>query len=118
SEVVLWGTGAPRREFLYVDDLAEACVFLLGLADPPDWVNVGVGEDATIRDLAGLVAKTVGYGGSVRWDPSKPDGTPRKLMDVSRLAAAGWKARVGLEEGIGLAYADYLAAKDSGRLRQ
>jgi GDP-L-fucose synthase len=90
-EVVLWGTGNPRREFLHVDDLAEACVHLLGLADPPDWVNVGTGTDVTIRELAGLVKEATGYQGNLAFDVSKPDGTPRKWLDVSRILATGWK---------------------------
>jgi GDP-L-fucose synthase len=115
--VVLWGSGSPKREFLHVDDLAEACVFLLNLADPPDWVNVGVGEEVSIKDLAGLVAGVVGYPGSIQWDATKPDGTPRKLMEVSRLKAAGWKASIELEEGIRRTYQNYLDEKASGRLR-
>lgn len=116
--VALWGTGSPKREFLHVDDLADACAFLLKLDNPPDWVNVGVGEDLSIKDLAGLVAKAVGFTGTVTWDPSKPDGTPRKLLDVSKLAALGWKARVSLEEGIRSTYQSYLREKADGRLRE
>ena len=116
--VVIWGTGTPRREFLYVDDMASACVHVMGLdratyaaSTQPmlSHINVGTGEDIAIRDLAGLVAKVVGYTGRIEQDPSKPDGTPRKLMDVGRLAALGWGARVGLEEGLALAYRDFLA---------
>ena len=118
GEVTLWGTGSPKREFLHVDDLADACVFLLGLDNPPDWVNVGWGEDVSIKELAGLVAETVGFQGNIRWDSSKPDGTPRKLMDVSRLKAAGWKARTGLKDGIQKTYRSYLDEKASGRLRE
>ncbi len=118
GEVTLWGTGSPKREFLHVDDLADACAFLLGMDNPPDWVNVGLGEDVSIKELAGLVAETAGYGGGIRWDSSKPDGTPRKLMDVSRLKAAGWKARTGLKEGIQKTYRSYLDEKASGRLRE
>jgi GDP-L-fucose synthase len=118
GEVTLWGTGSPKREFLHVDDLADACVFLLGLDNPPDWVNVGVGEDVSIKELAGLVAETVGFRGGLRWDSSKPDGTPRKLMDVSRLKAAGWKARTGLKDGIQNTYRSFLDEKASGRLRE
>jgi GDP-L-fucose synthase len=118
AEVILWGTGAPKREFLQVDDLADACAFLLGLDNPPDWVNVGVGEDVSIKELAGLVAETVGFQGGIRWDSTKPDGTPRKLMDVSRLNAAGWKARIGLKEGIQMTYRSFLDEKASGRLRE
>ena len=95
-EVVAWGTGSPRREFLHVDDLADACAFLLGQAEPPDWINVGTGTDVTIRELTELVAEVTGYRGRIVWDATKPDGTPRKLMDVSRLSALGWRARVDL----------------------
>jgi GDP-L-fucose synthase len=115
--VTLWGSGSPKREFLHVDDLAEACVFLMNLADPPDWVNVGVGEDVSIKALASLVAEAVGYKGSVEWDSSKPDGTPRKLMEVSRLKTAGWQARIALKEGIRKTYQNYLEEKTLGRLR-
>lgn len=100
SEVVIWGTGTPRREFLHVDDLADAVVFTLGLENPPDWLNVGTGTDVTIRELAELVAATVGFTGRLTFDTSKPDGTPRKLLDVSRLTALGWKARISLEQGV------------------
>ena len=110
--VRLWGSGAPRREFLYVDDVGRAVVFCLErvhAADVPDgMLNVGCGEDLTIRELAALVQRVVGYDGPVEWDASKPDGTPRKLMDVSRLRSLGWAPTVGLEEGIGRAYAWYL----------
>jgi len=115
--VILWGTGTPRREFLHVDDLADACVFLLGIENPPDWVNVGVGEDVTIRKLAEMVAKTVGYQGEIEWDATKPDGTPRKLMDVTRLKIAGWHYRIPLDEGIQKTYQNYLEEKASGLLR-
>ncbi len=116
-DVTLWGTGSPKREFLHVDDLADACAFLLGLDNPPDWVNVGVGEDVSIKDLANLVSAAVGFKGKVVWDSSKPDGTPRKLLDVSRLTALGWKAKIGLEEGICKTYQSFREEKDSGRLR-
>jgi GDP-L-fucose synthase len=98
--VVIWGSGAPRREFLYVDDLADACVFLMRAYDQPDILNIGTGTDISIRELAGLVAQVVGYEGEVTYDESKPDGTPRKLLDVSRLEALGWSASVPLREGI------------------
>ena len=117
SEVQIWGTGTPRREFLYVEDLADACLHLLGMADPPDWVNVGCGEDISILELARLVAETVGFEGEITTDPSKPDGTPRKLMDVSRLRECGWSARVSLADGLRLAYADFLSAEERGAVR-
>jgi GDP-L-fucose synthase len=117
AEVVAWGTGSPRREFLHVDDLADACVFLLGLESPPDLINVGVGIDVTIRELTELVASVVGYHGKITWDATKPDGTPRKLMDVSRLTALGWRARVALREGVERTYASFLAEKMAGKLR-
>jgi GDP-L-fucose synthase len=116
-EVLIWGTGTPLREFLYVDDLASACFHLLQLNDPPDWVNVGSGADLSILELAQAVAKAVGYHGAIRTDPSKPDGTPRKLMDSSLLRSTGWAPAIGLEEGLALAYADYLASRQSGNLR-
>ena len=115
--VVLWGTGSPKREFLHVDDLAAACDFLLKTLDPPDWVNVGVGEDISIKELAAWVAEAVGYQGKIEWDAAKPDGTPRKLMDVSRLKSAGWQAQVSLKEGLRKTYQNYLEEKAAGRLR-
>jgi GDP-L-fucose synthase len=111
GEVVLWGTGTPRREFLHVDDLADACVFLLEHYDDPAPINVGVGADVTIRELAELVARAVGYTGAIGNDPSKPDGTPRKLLDVSRLQALGWKPAIELEAGVASTYAWYLRQK-------
>ncbi|MDP9002728.1 MAG: GDP-L-fucose synthase, partial [Myxococcota bacterium] len=99
-EVVIWGTGTPRREFLHVDDLADACVFLMREYDDPQILNIGVGEDITVREVAELVSDVVGYRGAVRFDTSRPDGTPRKLLDVSRLHALGWRASIGLREGI------------------
>ena len=107
--VTLWGTGSPRREFLHVDDLARACVHLLETYDDPEPINVGVGEDIAIRDLAALVAEVVGYEGSVEWDTSKPDGTPRKLLDVSRIESLGWKPEIGLRDGIMATYEGFLA---------
>lgn len=98
--ITVWGTGTPRREFLYVDDLADACLFLLEHFDEPGPINVGTGEDVTIRELAELVCKVVGYEGEIVFDTSKPDGTPRKLMDVMRLDGVGWQARTTLEDGI------------------
>jgi len=117
-EVVAWGSGTPRREFLHVDDLADACVFLLGLADPLDWINVGTGTDVTIRELTEAVAAATGFKGRIAWDATMPDGTPRKLLDVSRLSALGWKARTGLREGIASTFASFLAEKSSGILRE
>jgi GDP-L-fucose synthase len=106
--VTMWGTGTPRREFLFADDLAGACLHLLALDDPPSLVNVGAGDDVTIRELAELVARTVGYEGEILNDTGKPDGTPRKLMDSSRIASLGWKATTTLEEGLQVAYRDFL----------
>jgi len=107
--VMLWGSGSPCREFLYVDDLARACLFLLQEYSDETALNVGVGEDVTIRDLAGIIQGITGFEGEVVWDASKPDGTPRKLLDVGRINALGWKAQTNLEEGIRLAYRDYLS---------
>jgi GDP-L-fucose synthase len=107
-EVVVWGTGTPRREFLYVDDLADACVHLMKTYSSDQLVNIGTGEDITIAEFARVVAATTGYTGAISFDPSRPDGTPRKLLDVSRLAKLGWRARTSLEDGIKLAYAAYL----------
>ena len=117
QEVVAWGTGSPRREFLHVDDLADACAFLLRLADPPDWVNVGTGADVTIKELTELVAATVGFKGRIAWDASKPDGTPRKLLDVSKLVHLGWEAKTGLQQGVEETYTSFLADEAAGRLR-
>jgi GDP-L-fucose synthase len=116
--VVIWGTGSPKREFLYVDDMAEASVHVMGLdratydahTQPMlSHINVGTGDDLAIRELAAVIGKVVGFSGRTEYDATKPDGTPRKLLDVSRLAKLGWKARVGLEEGLGRAYRDFLA---------
>ena len=106
--VTVWGSGTPRREFLFADDAADACLFLMRQYDGRPLVNVGTGEDLTIAELAVLIKKIVQYPGEVVWDRSKPDGTPRKLMDVSTLHAMGWKHTVGLEEGIAAAYQDFL----------
>jgi GDP-L-fucose synthase len=108
-DVVVWGTGTPRREFLYVDDMADACVHLMKTYSSADMVNIGIGEDITIAQFARLVARAVGYAGTISFDTSRPDGTPQKLLDVSRLANLGWRARISLEEGIGRAYRAYLA---------
>ena len=107
DKVINWGTGSPLREFLYVEDLAEASLFLLENYDGNGQVNVGVGEDLSIKDLANLVAKEVGYRGEIEWDATKPDGTPRRLLDVSKIHEMGWKARTSLADGIRLAVADY-----------
>jgi GDP-L-fucose synthase len=108
SEVVVWGTGTPRREFLYVDDLADACIHLMKTYSDADLVNIGTGEDITIAEFARVVGETVGFDGKISFDTSRPDGTPRKLLDVSRLAKLGWLALTPLEEGIKLAYQAYL----------
>ncbi|WP_376696602.1 GDP-L-fucose synthase [Wenzhouxiangella sp. EGI_FJ10305] len=109
DEVTIWGTGTPRREFLHVDDLADACLFLMNNYSSEEIVNVGVGEDITILDLARLVADVIGFEGEIRTDPSKPDGTPRKLLDVSRLQKLGWSASIGLREGVRETYEWFLA---------
>ena len=109
--VTIWGTGTPKREFLYIDDLAGACVFLMKNYDRPEIVNIGVGEDISISGLAALVKKIVGYEGEIVYDSSKPDGTPRKLLDVSRLHSLGWKAKTSLEQGIAKTYEWYAAQK-------
>ena len=116
-EVIAWGTGTPRREFLHVDDLADACAFLLRQENPPDWVNVGAGTDVTIKQLTETVAAVTGFGGRIVWDSTKPDGTQRKLMDVSRLTNMGWTARLDLREGVERTYKSFLAEKAAGTLR-
>jgi GDP-L-fucose synthase len=108
ASVTCWGTGKPLREFLYADDLASACVFLMHRYSEEQFINVGYGRDISVRDLAEVVRRIVGYEGAIEWDTSKPDGTPRKLMDSSRLFALGWKPRIDLETGIRLAYEDFL----------
>lgn len=115
-EVLLWGTGTPRREFLHVDDLASAAVFLMQNYEGEEIVNVGCGEDVSIRDLAETVAGVVGYRGAIRWDASKPDGTPRKLLDVSRLNALGWRPRIALKEGICGTYEWFLRNSEAAAL--
>jgi GDP-L-fucose synthase len=117
TEVVAWGTGTPRREFLHVDDLADACAFLLKHDNPPDWVNVGSGTDVTIKELTETVAAVTGFKGEIAWDSSKPDGTPRKLMNVSRLTALGWQASIPLRTGLEKTYASFLAEQAAGTLR-
>jgi GDP-L-fucose synthase len=109
GNVVVWGTGTPRREFLYVDDLADACLHLMKNYSSDELVNIGTGEDITIAEFARVVAAVVGYTGDISFDTSRPDGTPRKWLDVSRLAKLGWRARTSLEDGMKLAYQAYLA---------
>ena len=115
AEVAMWGTGTPRREFLYVDDLADALIFLMQHYSEHEHINVGCGTDLTIRELADLVAQAVGYEGKVTTDTTKPDGTPQKLLDVRRIAALGWKARVELKEGLGVAYKDFYTRSKAQR---
>ena len=107
--VSIWGSGMPMREFLFADDLAAACFFLMQTYNEPNLINIGTGEDLTIKDLALLIQETIGYQGELVFDSSKPDGTPRKLMDVSKLHQLGWKHQIDLKEGLKLAYQDYLA---------
>jgi GDP-L-fucose synthase len=114
-DVEVWGSGAPRREFLHVDDLAEACLFLIERYSDAPHVNVGCGEDLSIRELAEQVRATVGFGGGLRFDASKPDGTPRKLLDVGRLKGLGWRPRIGLAEGLADAYAWFLEHRTGAR---
>ena len=117
AQVMAWGTGSPMREFLHVDDLADACAFLLKLENPPDLINIGTGQEISIRELTKKVAVIVGYTGEITWDTAKPDGTPRKLMDVSRLATRGWKASTQLDDGLKQTYASFLAETEAGTLR-
>lgn len=108
ASMTLWGTGSPMREFLHADDLAEACVYLMETYSDSELVNIGTGIDVTIKELAETVKEIVGFTGSIQWDTSRPDGTPRKLMDVSKLHSLGWKHKIELKEGIALAYQDFL----------
>jgi GDP-L-fucose synthase len=108
-DVTIWGTGNPKREFLFADDLAEACYYLMQNYDEEGLVNIGTGEDVSIKDLALLIKDIIGYEGEIKFDASKPDGTPRKLMDVSKLHSKGWKHKIELRDGIKLAYEDFLA---------
>ena len=108
AEVTVWGTGTPKREFLYADDLAEACIHLMKVYNSSDIVNIGTGEDLTIKELATSISKALEYEGNLVFDVSKPDGTPRKLLDVSKIKNTGWEPKVGLDEGVHLAYKDYL----------
>lgn len=113
TAVMVWGSGAPRREFLHADDLADACLFLMETYNEPGLVNIGVGEDISIKDLAYLIKDIVGFDGEIRFDTTKPDGTPRKLMDVSKLTALGWKARIPLKEGIAQVYKEAFLQKSA-----
>ncbi len=117
EEVVLWGTGTPLREFLHVDDLASACVHLLELDNPPDLVNLGSGEEVSIRQLADIVAETVGFKGKIIMDTTKPDGTPRKLCDTTLLRSLGWKAKYDIKSGVKATYQSFLEESQNGTLR-
>jgi GDP-L-fucose synthase len=108
TEVVVWGTGAPRREFLHVDDLADACLFLMQNYEQEQWINVGCGSDVTIAELARIVGNVVGFIGELRFDTAKPDGTPRKLLDTSKMTKLGWRPGIALEAGIRSTYEWYL----------
>lgn len=116
AEVEVWGTGTPRREFLHVDDLADACIFLMDRYEGEQWINVGSGRDETIAAVAQTISRVVGFGGSLRFDPSKPDGTPRKLLDTSRINALGWSPRIDLETGIRSTYAWFLENQMMARM--
>lgn len=118
DRVLIWGTGRPRREFLHVDDLARACLHLLRMPAPPDWVNVGVGADLSIGELAREIASVVGYEAEIAFDPSMPDGTPRKLLDCSQIFASGWKPEIGLREGLEGAYVSFLHESAGAVLRE
>ena len=117
EEVVIWGSGTPKREFLHVNDLAKACFHLLESEDPCDWINVGSGREVSILELATAIARTVGYAGQIKTDPSKPDGTPRKLMDASQLRASGWQPTISLEEGLRETYQCFLLELEEGSVR-
>lgn len=117
AEVKIWGTGSPKREFLYVDDLADAIVHLMKLENPPNWVNVGTGQDVTILELAQQIAATVGFAGKITTDPSKPDGTPRKVCNVSLLNSLGWRAQTPLSEGLNRTFEHFLTETQSGSRR-
>ncbi len=118
SEVSCWGTGTPMREFLHVDDLADACLHLMDVHDEAGWINLGTGQDVTIKSLAQMVAEVVGYEGNVIWDKSKPDGAPRKLLNVSKMTALGWVSQIPLETGIRDVYEEFKASVMSETLRQ
>ena len=115
--VTIWGTGTPLREFLHTDDLAAACFHLLTLDNPPDWVNVGTGSDLTILQLAQTIAQTVGYTGQILTDPTKPDGTPRKLLDISKILSTGWSPQIPFTQGLAAAYQDFLTTLATGQAR-
>jgi GDP-L-fucose synthase len=117
KEVVIWGTGSPFREFLHVNDLADACFHILGMENPPDWINVGSGSEVSIKELALLIGKTVGFEGEINFDATKPDGTPRKLMDPSLLRGSGWSPKIDLEAGLKDAYRDFLNSLDQQTMR-
>jgi GDP-L-fucose synthase len=117
GEVKIWGTGTPRREFMHVDDLAGALAHLIAIDNPPDWVNVGTGADVSILELAHMVAKAVGYEGRIATDPTRPNGTPRKLTDVSLLTSTGWRAKIDLTAGIASTYKSFLAERAAGSMR-
>ena len=116
-EVVAWGSGSPKREFLHVDELAEVCAYMLQQTNPPDLINIGTGTDVTIRELTEMVSEEIGFAGNIAWDASKPDGPPRKLLNVSQLTALGWKSKVSLRKGIQQTYASFIAEKAAGTLR-
>ena len=117
-EVAIWGTGKPLREFLHADDAAAGILHLLQLETPPEWVNLGCGIDISIGDLARLVMKTVGYEGELSFDSSKPDGTPRKLTDISKIKATGWAPKIPIEQGVPMAYQSFLKEQAAGTLRE
>jgi GDP-L-fucose synthase len=110
KSVTLWGTGSPRREFLHADDLADACLFIMNSQHDAGLLNIGVGEDVTIKELAELIKTITGFNGEINWDTSRPDGTPRTLMDVTRLKALGWKASIPLQQGIEKVYRETFVA--------
>jgi len=117
KEVVMWGTGSPLREFLHADDLADAAIFLMQQENPPDWVNVGSGDEVSIRDLAHMVKEAVGFEGEIVQDTSKPDGTPRKLLDIGLLTSLGWSRKIDLPTGLKMTYEAFLQEQSDGTLR-
>ena len=118
KDVTIWGTGTPLREFLHVDDLADACLHLLRLENPPDWVNIGSGQEVSIRELASIVKSVVGFEGELKFDATKPDGTPRKLLDASLINSIGWRATTSLREGLAAAYLDFTRTLTDSAVRQ